>query len=299
MDFLSTYGYCSCLATLRFRPLQVQANSFPWQSPLPCSNSLPATCTTGQSKVAAWLQDSEEMDRCAEGQFLPGWAIRMRKKKQKGWVMSAAVSPPTPRWPLPFLFLTHVFGSSSTHDPSFLRVHSPAPSQLLIWFVLILTSIRLTLLTSSHCQLPPGFISLPREPWGQSHGGCSLQGSLQPLPSLLTVCEVLSVAAFSAAPSHPGNKCTFPGDLAVNNRTVLHPTAADLLVVLHSGSVNKYSDLLHSALTLPSLSLWNLQKLSPPLSLAWTYWSKLSAQAISILWDSLSSFVLQKWEKQG
>uniref|UniRef100_A0A8C6JCQ6 Oxysterol-binding protein n=1 Tax=Melopsittacus undulatus TaxID=13146 RepID=A0A8C6JCQ6_MELUD len=41
-------------------------NSLPWQSPIPCSNSLPATCTTGQSKVAAWLQDSEEMDRCAE-----------------------------------------------------------------------------------------------------------------------------------------------------------------------------------------------------------------------------------------
>ncbi|XP_021102785.1 oxysterol-binding protein-related protein 6 isoform X9 [Heterocephalus glaber] len=45
---------------------KVHPNSFPWQSPLPCSNSLPATCTTGQSKVAAWLQDSEEMDRCAE-----------------------------------------------------------------------------------------------------------------------------------------------------------------------------------------------------------------------------------------
>ncbi|XP_039325958.1 oxysterol-binding protein-related protein 6 isoform X10 [Saimiri boliviensis] len=45
---------------------RMQPNSFPWQSPLPCSNSLPATCTTGQSKVAAWLQDSEEMDRCAE-----------------------------------------------------------------------------------------------------------------------------------------------------------------------------------------------------------------------------------------
>ncbi|XP_014427196.2 oxysterol-binding protein-related protein 6 isoform X5 [Pelodiscus sinensis] len=41
-------------------------NSFPWQSPIPCSNSLPATYTTGQSKVVAWLQDSEEMDRCAE-----------------------------------------------------------------------------------------------------------------------------------------------------------------------------------------------------------------------------------------
>uniref|UniRef100_A0A452RC45 Oxysterol-binding protein n=1 Tax=Ursus americanus TaxID=9643 RepID=A0A452RC45_URSAM len=46
--------------------VSVPPNSFPWQSPLPCSNSLPATCTTGQSKVAAWLQDSEEMDRCAE-----------------------------------------------------------------------------------------------------------------------------------------------------------------------------------------------------------------------------------------
>ncbi|XP_061860842.1 oxysterol-binding protein-related protein 6 isoform X4 [Colius striatus] len=45
---------------------KVQQNSFPWQSSIPCSNSLPATCTTGQSKVAAWLQDSEEMDRCAE-----------------------------------------------------------------------------------------------------------------------------------------------------------------------------------------------------------------------------------------
>ncbi|XP_055966092.1 oxysterol-binding protein-related protein 6 isoform X3 [Sorex fumeus] len=45
---------------------KVQPNSFPWQSPLPSSSSLPASCTTGPSKVAAWLQDSEEMDRCAE-----------------------------------------------------------------------------------------------------------------------------------------------------------------------------------------------------------------------------------------
>ncbi|XP_015417307.1 PREDICTED: oxysterol-binding protein-related protein 6 [Myotis davidii] len=45
---------------------KMQPNSCSWQSPLPCSNSLPVTCTTGQSKVAAWLQDSEEMDRCAE-----------------------------------------------------------------------------------------------------------------------------------------------------------------------------------------------------------------------------------------
>ncbi|KAF6115380.1 oxysterol binding protein like 6 [Phyllostomus discolor] len=45
---------------------KMQPNSCPWQSPLPSSSSLPATCTTGQRKVAAWLQDSEEMDRCAE-----------------------------------------------------------------------------------------------------------------------------------------------------------------------------------------------------------------------------------------
>uniref|UniRef100_A0A6I8N414 Oxysterol-binding protein n=1 Tax=Ornithorhynchus anatinus TaxID=9258 RepID=A0A6I8N414_ORNAN len=45
---------------------KVQPNSFLWQPPLPCSSSLPATCTSGQSKVVAWLQDSEEMDRCAE-----------------------------------------------------------------------------------------------------------------------------------------------------------------------------------------------------------------------------------------
>ncbi|XP_040213599.1 oxysterol-binding protein-related protein 6 isoform X3 [Rana temporaria] len=45
---------------------KVPQNNFTWQSPIPCSNSLPATYTTGQSKVVAWLQDSEEMDKCAE-----------------------------------------------------------------------------------------------------------------------------------------------------------------------------------------------------------------------------------------
>ncbi|KAM8934729.1 oxysterol-binding protein-related protein 6 isoform 2-T2 [Pelodytes ibericus] len=44
---------------------KVPPNCFLWQSPIPC-NSLPATCSSGQSKVAAWLQDSEEMDKCAE-----------------------------------------------------------------------------------------------------------------------------------------------------------------------------------------------------------------------------------------
>ncbi|XP_048341368.1 oxysterol-binding protein-related protein 6 isoform X2 [Sphaerodactylus townsendi] len=45
---------------------KVPQHSFPWQPSIPCSSSLPETCTTGQSKVVAWLQNSEEMDRCAE-----------------------------------------------------------------------------------------------------------------------------------------------------------------------------------------------------------------------------------------
>ncbi|XP_041435161.1 oxysterol-binding protein-related protein 6 isoform X2 [Xenopus laevis] len=45
---------------------KVPQNNFLWQSPIPSSNNLPATWTTGQNKVAAWLLDSEEMDKCAE-----------------------------------------------------------------------------------------------------------------------------------------------------------------------------------------------------------------------------------------
>ncbi|XP_026552792.1 oxysterol-binding protein-related protein 6 isoform X6 [Pseudonaja textilis] len=45
---------------------KVSQNNFPWQPSIPCSSSLPETCTSGQSKVVAWLQESEEMDKCAE-----------------------------------------------------------------------------------------------------------------------------------------------------------------------------------------------------------------------------------------
>ncbi|XP_064832988.1 oxysterol-binding protein-related protein 6-like [Oncorhynchus masou masou] len=40
----------------------------PWQSPqAPCTrSSLPASYSNGQSKVATWLQESEEMDKCTE-----------------------------------------------------------------------------------------------------------------------------------------------------------------------------------------------------------------------------------------
>ena len=47
---------------------QAKASTLAWQPPAPSSNnSLPASYSNGQSKVVAWLQESEEMDKCAEG----------------------------------------------------------------------------------------------------------------------------------------------------------------------------------------------------------------------------------------
>nr|XP_057938142.1 oxysterol-binding protein-related protein 6 isoform X3 [Doryrhamphus excisus] len=37
-----------------------------WQASVPTNSSLPGSYSNGQSKVAAWLQESEEMDKCAE-----------------------------------------------------------------------------------------------------------------------------------------------------------------------------------------------------------------------------------------
>ncbi|XP_049904730.1 oxysterol-binding protein-related protein 6 isoform X1 [Epinephelus moara] len=48
---------------------QAKPSSLPWQPVAPSSNSsssLPASYSNGQSKVVAWLQESEEMDKCAE-----------------------------------------------------------------------------------------------------------------------------------------------------------------------------------------------------------------------------------------
>ncbi|XP_068428209.1 oxysterol-binding protein-related protein 6 isoform X5 [Clinocottus analis] len=48
---------------------QAKPSSLPWQPEAPSSNSnssLPASYSNGQSKVVAWLQESEEMDKCAE-----------------------------------------------------------------------------------------------------------------------------------------------------------------------------------------------------------------------------------------
>uniref|UniRef100_A0A8C4EGM5 Oxysterol-binding protein n=1 Tax=Dicentrarchus labrax TaxID=13489 RepID=A0A8C4EGM5_DICLA len=48
---------------------QAKPSSLPWQPVAPSSgsnSSLPASYSNGQSKVVAWLQESEEMDKCAE-----------------------------------------------------------------------------------------------------------------------------------------------------------------------------------------------------------------------------------------
>ncbi|XP_024269954.1 oxysterol-binding protein-related protein 6 isoform X1 [Oncorhynchus tshawytscha] len=51
-----------------FSAVQPKPTTLPsWQSPpVPSSSSLPASYSNGQSKVAAWLQESEEMDKCTE-----------------------------------------------------------------------------------------------------------------------------------------------------------------------------------------------------------------------------------------
>uniref|UniRef100_A0A674E8K2 Oxysterol-binding protein n=1 Tax=Salmo trutta TaxID=8032 RepID=A0A674E8K2_SALTR len=49
-------------------PRDATIRTFPPPSPpVPSSSSLPASYSNGQSKVAAWLQESEEMDKCTEG----------------------------------------------------------------------------------------------------------------------------------------------------------------------------------------------------------------------------------------
>ncbi|XP_078030637.1 oxysterol-binding protein-related protein 6 isoform X4 [Epinephelus lanceolatus] len=51
------------------REAKAKPSSLPWQPVAPSSNSsssLPASYSNGQSKVVAWLQESEEMDKCAE-----------------------------------------------------------------------------------------------------------------------------------------------------------------------------------------------------------------------------------------
>ncbi|XP_034550339.1 oxysterol-binding protein-related protein 6 isoform X2 [Notolabrus celidotus] len=51
------------------REVKAKPSSLPWPPVAPSSssnNSLPASYSNGQSKVAAWLQESEEMDKCAE-----------------------------------------------------------------------------------------------------------------------------------------------------------------------------------------------------------------------------------------
>ncbi|XP_036400876.1 oxysterol-binding protein-related protein 6-like isoform X1 [Megalops cyprinoides] len=54
------------LAPAPGRDVKTTPSSLPWQPPVPSNSSLPASYSNGQSKVAAWLQESEEMDKCAE-----------------------------------------------------------------------------------------------------------------------------------------------------------------------------------------------------------------------------------------
>ncbi|XP_067891607.1 oxysterol-binding protein-related protein 6 isoform X3 [Heterodontus francisci] len=46
--------------------LDVKQNNFTWKPSIPCSTSLPASYSNSQTKVAAWLLESEEMNKCAK-----------------------------------------------------------------------------------------------------------------------------------------------------------------------------------------------------------------------------------------
>ncbi|TNN36052.1 Oxysterol-binding protein-related protein 6 [Liparis tanakae] len=57
------------LALCQYQYNQAKPSSLPWQPAAPSSistSSLPASYSNGQSKVVAWLQESEEMDKCSE-----------------------------------------------------------------------------------------------------------------------------------------------------------------------------------------------------------------------------------------
>lgn len=215
----------------------MQPNSCPWQSPLPSSSSLPSTCTTGQRKVAAWLQDSEEMDRCAEGQFLRGVGYQNKpRNRNKGELWVPHLSLPNLLDCLELYFLIFI------HQTLLLprKPVSSAPSQLLnlvssLPWCPSASAFSPHLVTCSLWLLEPP-LSLDPGRSAASGAPSTLTPSLS-APSLHLTCALHCIAY---------NKWQ---DYVVS---YIH---SYLLKVLHCGSVTKYSELIHSSLTLPSLSL--------------------------------------------
>lgn len=198
----------------------MQPNSFPWQSPLPSSNSLPATCTTGQSKVAAWLQDSEEMDRCAEGQFLPWGTLRVSTRAQSWWKSKQrSLQPHLPEWPgLSFFLVLYLLELSLFCDPGFLPASSPSSSQVGLSFSPALASTLFHffhLFTSSFLTLPwpvpRDLKSSPRSPG--LHAASSLgpfhapfSAVILPTGQLCSLLAQMETMGFRAAcPELPGS----------------------------------------------------------------------------------------------
>lgn len=235
----------------------MQPNSFPWQSPLPCSSSLPATCTTGQSKVAAWLQDSEEMDRCAEGQFMPsvgsqGEPTGQTRKGQILWVLQLS---------------------------GFLPVHSPAPSELLN----LVSPLRWLPPTST---LSPHFLaslaSHTLDSGGDHPAECFLGSTLHPL-SWQSTRSLTRPPSLLLCLAH--RTVYVPQLLAINSHVILHliATVAWCGVPLWISHWRLWTStqFLHYTISQPL----DLQKLFPSMSWTWACWFKLDPQTISSLWD--------------
>ncbi|KAK7939271.1 hypothetical protein WMY93_002597 [Mugilogobius chulae] len=76
-------------------------SSLPWQPVAPSNSSnssLPASYSNGQSKVAVWLQESEEMDKCAEGPSVRSMSpVRLHSSNPNLCAELADYQPPATR----------------------------------------------------------------------------------------------------------------------------------------------------------------------------------------------------------
>ncbi|XP_072333255.1 oxysterol-binding protein-related protein 6 isoform X2 [Scyliorhinus torazame] len=96
-----------------------QQNSFTWQPSIPCSTSLPASYSNSQTKVAAWLLESEEMNKCAKDlAHCQSSLVELNKLLQNLEILQRTQSAPN--------FTDMQVPANATMSP--LRLHSSNPN---------------------------------------------------------------------------------------------------------------------------------------------------------------------------
>lgn len=124
---MNTSWYCNFTLELKekkshpnFTQQQAKPSSLPWQQAAP-NSSLPASYSNGQSKVVAWLQESEEMDKCAEGECrFPSLSIELiwfhQQIKSYTFSLPGSLQKEGAR-PLMLMFVDVMFQSSHGASP--------------------------------------------------------------------------------------------------------------------------------------------------------------------------------------